>query len=171
MMKNIYLIGMMGSGKTSTARELAALLKLPLVDLDADLARKSEHTIAEIFKNSGEEIFRDMEANLLTEQAKRNNCVVATGGGVVLRRQNRELMRATGLVIFLETSLDVLWDRVSKEKGRPLLEDFDPKLKLMSLLRMRQPFYDDCAEMRVITDGKTAKQVAEEIQGKLNAND
>ncbi len=170
-MRNIYLIGMMGSGKTSTARELAALIKVPFVDLDADLAKKAEHSIAEIFKNSGEEIFREMESNLLVEQAKRENCVVATGGGVVLRRQNRELMGATGLVIFLETSLEVLWDRVSKEKGRPLLEDFNPKRKLMSLLRARQPFYDECAEMKVLTDGKTAKQVAEEIQGKLNAND
>ncbi len=170
-MKNIYLVGMMGSGKTSTARELAELLDLPMIDLDAELEKQENKCIAEIFQGRGEEWFREREAEILVAQSKQENFVVATGGGVVIRRQNRELMKTTGTVVFLEASLEQLWARVSKEKGRPLLEDFDPKRKLMDLMSARRPFYEDCVELRVMTDGKTPKQVAEEIYGKLNAND
>ena len=161
----------MGSGKTSTANELARLRDLPMIDLDAELEKQEGKRIAEIFQEKGEEWFREKEVGILIEQSKQENFVVATGGGVVIRRQNRDLMKTTGTVVFLEASLEQLWARVSKEKGRPLLEDFDPKRKLMSLLITRQLFYDDCAEMRVSTDGKTPKQVAEEISRKLHAND
>jgi len=170
-MKNIYLVGMMGSGKTSTAKELSALMGVPMIDLDAELEKQEGKRIAEIFQEKGEEWFRERESAILLGQSKQENFIVATGGGVVIRRQNRDLMKTTGEVVFLEASLEQLWARVSKEKGRPLLEDFDPKRKLMSLLTARQPCYDDCAELKVMTDGKTPKQVAEEISKKLHAND
>ncbi len=143
---------------------------MPVVDLDAELEKRAEQSISNIFKEKGEDWFRAQEAVLLAEQSKQTHCVVATGGGIVLRRQNRELLCSTGTVVFLDTSFDVLWSRVSKEKGRPLLEDFDPRQKLMSIWQLRQPFYEECSELCVMTDGKTAMQVAEEIQGQLREN-
>ncbi|HRK60951.1 MAG TPA: shikimate kinase [Candidatus Omnitrophota bacterium] len=166
-MKNIYLIGMMGSGKTSTARELSALLSMPLIDLDAELEMKSGKKIAEIFREKGEDWFRDTETSILTRYPADTSAVFATGGGVVIREENREWMRACGTVVYLETDLEDLWKRVSKETGRPLLEDFDPKQKLMSILNTRQPLYEDCANVRVVTNGKTPREVAVEIEKKL----
>lgn len=159
----------MGSGKTSTARELAALMKMPLIDLDAELEKKTGKRIAEIFQEKGEPAFRELETSILVALKADAFAVFATGGGVVLAKQNREWMRGCGVVVFLETSLETLWSRVSKEKGRPLLEDFDPKQKLMSLLTMRQPLYEECAQVKVNTDGKSPKQVAQEIREKISA--
>lgn len=169
-MKSIYLIGMMGSGKTSTARELAALMQMPLIDLDAELEKKAGKRIAEIFQDKGEAVFRELETSILVNLKADVFAVFATGGGVVLARKNREWMRACGTVVFLETSPETLWARVSKEKGRPLLEDFDPKQKLISILTVRQPLYEECAQVKVNTDGKSPKQVAQEIREKLSAS-
>jgi len=166
-MKNIYLVGMMGSGKTSTARELSALLKMPLIDLDAELEKKNGKTIAEIFCEKGEDWFRDTETTILTQYSADTSAVFATGGGVVIRNENREWMRACGTVVYLETDLEDLWKRVSKETGRPLLEDFDPKQKLMSILNTRRPLYEECAHIRVLTNGKTPREVAVEIEKNL----
>lgn len=166
-MKNIYLVGMMGSGKTSTARELSALLRMPLIDLDAELEKKNGKKIAEIFREKGEDWFRDAETTVLTGYQANASAVFATGGGVVVRNENRDWMRACGMVVYLETDLEDLWKRVSKETGRPLLEDFDPKQKLMTILNIRRPLYEGCAHMRVVTNGKTPREVASEIQKKL----
>ncbi len=166
-MKNIYLIGMMGSGKTSTARELSALLKMPLIDLDAELEKKNGKKIAEIFREKGEDWFRDTETTILTQYPADTSAVFATGGGVIIRNENREWMRACGTVVYLETDLEDLWKRVSKETGRPLLEDFDPKQKLMSILNTRRPLYEGCAHIRVVTNGKTPREVAVEIEKNL----
>lgn len=166
-MKNIYLVGMMGSGKTSTARELSKLLQMPLIDLDAELEKKAGKRIAEIFREKGEDWFRDTETTILTSYAADIGAVFATGGGVILRRENRDWMNGCGNVVYLETEIEELWKRVSKETGRPLLEDFDPKQKLMALLNTRRPLYEQCGQLRVKTDGKSPKEVAQEIREKL----
>ena len=169
-MKNIYLIGMMGSGKTTVARELATLMQMPFIDLDIELETKTGKRIALIFQEKGEPWFRDLETEILVSLKADTFAVFATGGGVVLARQNRDWMRDCGTVVFLDTSLEILWERVSKEKGRPLLEDFDPKRKLMSILVTRQPLYEECAHIQVRTDGKSPKEIAQEIREKLSAS-
>lgn len=158
------MIGMMGSGKTSTARELGVLLKMPVIDLDAELENYTAMSVTEIFKKKGEPWFRERETTALVSHKADRATIFATGGGVVLSRQNREWMRAAGSVVFLETSLETIWKRVSKEAdGRPLLKDMNPKRKLMSILTTRLPLYVECAHIQVNTDGKSPKEVAHEI--------
>lgn len=143
------------------------MLGMPLVDLDAELEKANGKRIAEIFREKGEDWFRDAETTILTRYPADISAVFATGGGVILREENREWMRACGTVVYLETDLEDLWKRVSKETGRPLLEDFDPKQKLMSILNTRRPLYEECAQVRVLTNGKTPREVASEIEKKL----
>lgn len=169
-MKNIYLIGMMGSGKTSTAHELARLLSMPVIDLDAELEKKTGMKISEVFRTKGEKWFRESETHVLVSYPVDAGAIFATGGGVILARQNREWMSACGVIIYLETSPEWLWTRVSKESGRPLLEEGNPKQKLLAILSARQPLYEECAHIRVVTDGKTPLEVAKELQSKIHAN-
>lgn len=167
MPKSIYLIGMMGSGKTTIARELSTLMQMPAVDLDAELVKKTGKSISEIFQEKGGPWFRMLETSVLVSFNPDLGAIYATGGGVILSRQNRDWMRDCGTVVFLNTSLEFLWGRVSKEKGRPLLEEGDAKQKLMSIQAARQSLYEESAHLRILTDGKSPKDVAREIQGHL----
>jgi len=167
-MKNIYLIGMMGSGKTQTARELAGLLNWKSVDLDALIVEKEKMNIDSIFQTKGEDYFRDCETAVLENITQSEHQVVATGGGVVINKKNRELMKSSGLVLYLEASMDTLWSRVKNKTHRPLLNTDNPKEKLEEVFRDRKVFYES-AEHQVNTDGKKAKQVAGEIQQKISS--
>ncbi len=162
-MTNVYLIGMMGSGKSVTGKRLAAKLGCHFVDLDEQVQIKVGKSVKEIFENEGEAFFRDQESVALKEASDISPRVIATGGGTVLRLHNVEKMKATGKVIFLETSPDVLWERVKIKKDRPLLFGDSPKEKLLSIYATRQPFYERMFDFKVNTDGKTAQTVADEI--------
>lgn len=162
-MDNIFLIGMMGSGKTTTAKELSKLCQRNLVDLDRVLEELSKRSINDIFSNLGESVFRTMEAKALLEASRANNQVIATGGGVVLSAQNIERMRESGRIIYLKTSLPVLWSRVRHSKTRPLLQSESPETALKNLYDRRTPLYESAASVVVVTDGKTPRQVAEEL--------
>ena len=162
-MKNIYLIGMMGSGKTTSGRALAKLLKSPFVDLDERIVEHVGHSINDIFKTHGEPYFRKIENELLAGVSVETNQVVATGGGIVINSSNRERMKSTGLVIYLKTSLNVLWERVKEKKDRPLLGGTDPEKALAGLFYVRVPLYEASSEKVFITDGKSPEAVAVEI--------
>ena len=162
-MKNVYLIGMMGSGKTTSGRALAKLLAVSFVDLDDRIVEEAGHSINDIFKTEGEPYFRGVETKLLTRLSKLENQVVATGGGVVLDSSNREHMRNTGLVIYLKTSLDVLWERVKEKKDRPLLKSSDPKESLKDLFYKRTPLYESSSDKFFLTDHKLPEAVGLEI--------
>lgn len=162
-MKNIYLIGMMGSGKTTTGCELAEALKIPFVDLDDLIVSRAGQSINEIFRTQGEPYFRKLETEALGETAARSAQVIATGGGIVLEAQNGARMKATGMVIYLKTSLEVLWERVKNKKDRPLLMTPIPQKTLADLSRARSFLYEELADKTFLTDQKTPKAVAAEI--------
>ena len=162
-MKNIYLIGMMGSGKTTTGQELARLLSLSFIDLDEQIVECTGKSINEIFSKEGESYFRDVESELLIKTSYKTDCVVATGGGIVINPLNRERMKTTGLVIYLKTSVDILWERVKSKKDRPLLHGPDPKKALTNLYSERTPLYESSTDKIFLTDRKTPKAVALEI--------
>ncbi len=166
-MRNLYLVGMMGSGKSVTGRKLAALLGHSFVDLDQWIEERQHRSITEIFESEGETFFRDTEAELLKEVCGSGPRVVATGGGTVLRPENVERMRATGKIIFLETSLEVLWERVKGKKDRPLLKGGDPKANLNGIFQTRQPIYEKVCDCRINTDGQTAEAAAKKIMEEL----
>jgi len=144
-MKNIYLVGYMGSGKSTAGRAIARELNLQWIDLDEHLESKSGNTIAEIFNQQGEAVFRTMESDTLKELARTNNTVVSSGGGTPVNADNMQLMKATGLVIFLDVPASELARRIWPEREkRPLVKDLS-KGELESFiarhLAERLPFY------------------------------
>ncbi len=162
-MKNIYLIGMMGSGKTTSGRELAKMLSLSFVDLDEQIIQKEGRSIADIFKKEGESYFRRSEADALREVSHLSNQIIATGGGIVLSGENRSIMKKSGEIVYLKTGLDTLWERVKGKKDRPLLQGPDPKKALSDLFKFRSPLYDETADKVYVTDEKNPAQAADEM--------
>jgi len=144
-MKNIYLVGYMGSGKSTAGRALASELNLQRIDLDEQVEAKAGQSIAEIFKQQGEAVFREMESDVLKKLSQTSNTVVSTGGGTPMNPNNIQLMKATGLVIFLDVPASELARRIWPEReNRPLVKDL-MKSELESFiarhLAERLPFY------------------------------
>ena len=165
--ENIYLIGMMGSGKTVTGEVLADLLDDVFVDLDAEIQAKEGRPIPEIFAASGEPYFRDVESSVLEHFSKQRGQVIATGGGIVLREDNVRRMKKTGKVVLLKASAESLWRRVRSAKDRPLLNKPDPLGALRQILNDREVLYENACHFSVMTDGEIAEDVAMEIQEML----
>lgn len=166
-MPNIYLTGMMGSGKSVTGKRLAARLGVNFVDIDEKIQERTKKTIPEIFASEGEAYFREQESQILKEITGGGPYVVATGGGAVLNPANVEGMRGSGKIVFLETSLIVLWDRVKNKQDRPLLKGARPQDVLSRIFMERDAIYQNSCHLKVNTDGKTAGAVADEIAAKL----
>jgi len=163
--KNIYLIGMMGSGKTSTARELAKLHRnFSAVDFDELIQKETGKTISQIFKEHGQDAFREFEGKVLDKVVESSSPVIAsTGGGIVITPRYVELMQSHGTLIYLKTSFPVLWERVKHSKARPLLQTDSPEETFLSIFKDRTPIYETIANYIVETDGKTPAEVAKEI--------
>ena len=162
-MQNIYLIGMMGSGKSSTGKVLAGLARMAFVDLDDEIESQTRMTINEIFEKKGEPFFRAEEKKTLNRVALEMNTVVATGGGLVLDPANGAKMRQTGRVIYLAASFETLWARVKDKRDRPLIAVSDPKATFLKLYEARRPLYEAAGVGRAETDGKSPEEVAEKI--------
>jgi shikimate kinase/3-dehydroquinate synthase len=161
-MRHLYLIGNMGSGKTTVGKRVAERLGLPFYDLDQRIEQATGLTIAELFAQQGEARFRDLESRALAEIACLPQGVVATGGGVVLRETNRVLMRRTGWVIYLRASPDTLWRRLKHATDRPLLRTESPYETLRAIVQAREPLYQE-ADWVIDTDARTPEEVAEAI--------
>jgi shikimate kinase / 3-dehydroquinate synthase len=161
-MRHLYLIGNMGSGKTTVGKRVAERLGLPFYDLDQRIEQATGLTIAELFTQQGEARFRDLESCALAEIAYLPQAVVATGGGVVLRADNRALMRSKGWVIYLRASPDTLWRRLQHTTDRPLLRTESPYETLQTIVQTREPLYQE-ADWVIDTDARTPEEVAEAI--------
>jgi shikimate kinase len=162
-MPNVYLTGMMGSGKSVTGASLARILNWEFVDLDKRIERAKGSTIAEIFTREGEAAFRDIEEQALAAVSREHNHVVATGGGVVTRTKNLHVMQHRGRIVYLQATLETLWSRVKDQKERPLLNHANPKEALQHIYLTRKPLYEESCDFIVQTDGKTAEATAREI--------
>lgn len=140
---NIYLTGFMGAGKTCAGRLLADSLRINFYDTDELIITSLGMSIEEIFRSKGELFFRDFETKVLRElgQKEAGTCVIATGGGVILREENLEIMHQNGLVIFLEVSVEEAYNRIKDSTVRPLLKGSDPQGAIANLMRERIPFY------------------------------
>jgi shikimate kinase len=139
--RSIFLIGMMGSGKSTIGRALARMLDMEFVDCDREIELRSGVTIATMFEVEGEPAFRDREALLIDELTQRDGIVLATGGGAVLREESRAVLHRRGLVIYLRASLDELARRTARDRGRPLLQTDDRRARIAQLLAQRESLY------------------------------
>jgi len=145
----IFLIGPMGSGKTTVGRALAELLDLEFVDLDQQIEARCGVEVDRIFEIEGEAGFRQRESDMLLELSERPNMVLATGGGSILNPDNRALMRRQGLVLWLRTSVDQQLERLARDRRRPLLQAPDRRQRLLTLAAERDSLYTACADLVV----------------------
>lgn len=167
MRQSIYLVGLMGVGKTSVGRHLAKSLGRTFLDVDQVIEQRSGVPIAWIFDLEGEQAFRDREQAVIDELTNKEGVVLATGGGAVLRAENRRALRSRGCVVHLDSSVEQLLERVSKDKTRPLLQGGDARSTLQRLQAERQSLYDEVADYRFIAGGNGARALAQEIEAAL----
>lgn len=161
--RNIYLVGPMGAGKSTIGRVLASELHLSFRDSDKVIEDRTGADIPWIFDMEGEEGFRERESAVLNELAKGQNIVIATGGGIILRKQNRDIMKASGFVCYLTASTEQLVERTARDKKRPLLQVENPRQKIIDLVALRDPLYREAADFVINTDRRSPKVVAQEI--------
>ena len=164
---NIFLVGMMGAGKTTIGRALAERMGLAFADTDRVLVERTGVPVTTIFDIEGEEGFRRRESAVLAELAAGDDRVIATGGGAVLAAANRELMRSSGTVVYLRARLDSLWQRMRNDTTRPLLATPDPRATIARLLEARDPLYREAAHVVVDTGTQSASTVVSRVVAAL----
>jgi shikimate kinase len=168
---NLVLIGYRATGKTTLARLLAERLGWSWLDADVEIERRAGKSIARIFAEEGEPAFRDLEAQVIADLCRRQQLVLAAGGGAPLRAENRRAMHAGGRVVWLTASPETILARMSADATtatrRPSLTDQGPLEEIVQLLARREPIYQETADWTVPTEGRTPKQLVEEILGRL----
>ena len=161
---NIILVGPMGSGKTTVGRKLSERLEKDFYDSDHEIINRTGVSIDHIFEIEGESGFRERETEILKNLCSMQNIIIATGGGVVLSLENRDLMKVSAMVIYLSSSIEQILRRTSKSKTRPLLERSKDRRKTISdIIEAREGFYQDVASVTINTNGKKLTEVIEEI--------
>lgn len=162
---NLILIGLMGAGKTTLGRYIAQMLDRPFYDSDHEICTASGVPIPLIFEMEGEQGFRNRESAMLKKLTEMTNIVLSTGGGAVLREENRRNMRRNGTVVYLHASPEVLLERTRYDNSRPLLQVKDPLAKLQELYNTRDPLYRNTAHIVIESDScaKTVKRLFETL--------
>ena len=163
----VFLVGPMGAGKTTIGKYLAQQLKLQFADTDSEIERRTGADIPWIFEIEGEEGFRSREQQVVEEMTDWNDYVLATGGGVVMRAENRRALASRGFVIYLHATIDEQVRRTQKDKRRPLLQTGDPEQTLRELMAVRDPLYREIADHVINTDGCSPKTVAQRLVKEL----
>lgn len=160
--RNIILTGFMGSGKSTVGRILARNLGWEFLDTDREIESREGRTIPEIFEAQGEEAFREMETRLAGELKALHRRVIATGGGFMVRPENRERAAEAGPIVLLIATPEQIWHRVKRSRHRPLLKTADPEGRIRELLQQREDAYASIP-LRVETGGKTPYSIAEDV--------
>lgn len=167
-MKPIILIGMMGSGKTTVGKQLATQLKLSWVDTDQYIENLENQSISKLFQLKGESYFRECETKALQQTLKKYE-IISTGGGMILKSENQELLKKDAFVIYLETQLSTLVSRLDTS-NRPLLQHEDLTTKLSSLIKQRQALYQECADVIIQTDQLSVDDIVKQIISYIKQN-
>ena len=164
---NVFLVGAMGSGKTSVGRQLARELGMDFIDSDEEIEKCTGVDIRFIFEKEGESLFREREKAIISNLTQMENLVLATGGGSILDAKNRQLLNTNGIVVYLETSVKQQLLRTQKSKTRPLLVGKNPEAVLTRLMASRGTLYEQVAHFSVNTEKKRLAVVVNEIKKKL----
>lgn len=165
-LKKVYLVGYMGSGKNAIGKRLSFATKLPFYDMDSEIRRKTGLTIPEIFKKYGEPYFRDLETEILLS-LRDEYCIIATGGGVPMKKENRDIMRATGLVFFLNAPFRDIWRRIATDVNRPIVQR-STREELRKLYMDRIPHYLSSAHFKVETERRSLSDVTDYLAFQVN---
>ena len=165
--ESIFLIGPMGSGKSSVGKVLADRMSYHFVDSDHVIEDKTGVSIPMIFDIEGEVGFRERERQALDELTQMSETVLATGGGAILNQDNRKHLRSRGFVVYLKSSVDTLVQRTKHDRNRPLLQSADPRKILTEILEQREPLYIDVADLIIETERAAIHKVVNEIIEKL----
>ncbi len=161
--ENIYLIGLMGAGKTTIGRQLARTLQLPFYDSDKAIEESTGVDIPTIFEFEGEAGFRNREQKMIQQLTELQGIVLATGGGAVLREENRQRLQSNGFVVYLYCSVDKIVERTKRDAHRPLLQTDDPRARVEQLFNEREALYKGCADFEVNTGDLQSKSVVKAI--------
>ena len=167
-MQKLFLVGPPGAGKSTIGRRLAKLRNLSFVDSDDEIERRCGVDIGFIFEKEGEAGFRDREVRIIDELSQSNRTVLATGGGAVLRDENRRVLAARGHVIYLRATVEQQLRRTQHSSKRPLLNTGDRRATLETMFAIRDPLYNEIADLVVETHGRQAKAVPNEIHQMLD---
>ncbi|MDA0425082.1 shikimate kinase AroK [Stutzerimonas frequens] len=166
-MQNLILVGPMGAGKSTIGRLLAKELRLPFKDSDKEIEQRTGASIPLIFDVEGESGFREREHAVIADLCRLDGVVLATGGGAVMREDNRKALRAGGRVVYLCTSVDQQLERTARDRNRPLLQSADPRGVLANLMAVRDPLYRSIADVIIETDERPPRLVVMEILDRL----
>ncbi|MBL6734759.1 MAG: shikimate kinase AroK [Shewanellaceae bacterium] len=166
--RNIFLVGPVGAGKSTIGRHLAKMLHLDFFDSDQEIEQRTGADISWVFDVEGEDGFRLRESGVIDELSEKQGIVLATGGGSVESREVRNRLSARGIVVYLDTTIDKQVVRTQKDKRRPLLQVDNPREVLEHLAVVRNPYYEEIADVIIRTDDQSAKVVASHIIDKLD---
>lgn len=169
MKRNIYFIGFMGTGKSTISKKLSAAIGYQEIDTDYKIAEKENMRISEIFEKYGEAYFRNLETEFLKEMQKKEGCIISCGGGMVLRRENVELMKENGVIVLLTATPETVLKRVENGKERPILNGHMNVEYIEELMEKRRVYYEAAGEIIIATDGKETGEIVEELQKKLSS--
>jgi shikimate kinase len=164
---NIFLVGLMGAGKTTVGKMLAKQLGKTFIDADQEIEVRTGVKIPVIFEIEGEAGFRKREEAVIADLVRRPNVILGTGGGAVLSPRNRELLRSNGTVVYLRGSPEQLYERTRHDRNRPLLQTEDPLAKLRELFAQRDPLYREVADLVVDTGRQSVTSFARQLKDKL----
>ena len=165
--RNVFLVGMMGAGKTTAGRLMARRLKREFLDTDHEIERRCGVKVPVIFEIEGEAGFRQREAAVIAELTARDDVVLATGGGAVLDEANRRHLAARGTVVYLHAPPPALYERVRQDRNRPLLASADPQARLQELYAVRDPMYREIADIVVDTGRQSVQNLARQLLARL----
>lgn len=162
-LENIYLIGLMGVGKTTIGKQVAKALHRPFYDSDKVIEDSAGTNIPTIFEYEGEEGFRLREQQIIEQLTAMRGIVMATGGGSILRPENRDALKSSGFIVYLQCSIDRILFRTRHDTQRPLLRTENPRQRLQSLLVQREPLYLECADFKIDSGALPGKTVVKTI--------
>lgn len=165
MKDNIILIGFMGCGKSSVGIRLSYQLRRTMIDTDKWIEQRQKKTISQIFQESGEEAFRQMETECLKELIRTaDRQIISVGGGLPMREKNHELLKELGRVFYLKVTPETVYERVKNDTTRPLLQVEDPMERIRTLMEKRAPVYEACADVILEASDLTLEEITEKIE-------
>ncbi|HHW46296.1 MAG TPA: shikimate kinase [Clostridiales bacterium] len=166
MGKNIVLCGFMGSGKTTVGKALAVKLNLQFIDMDSEIERIAGMAVSEIFEIYGEDHFRKIESDVCRALGQKQDLVIASGGGALLKPENQRALSENGIIVFLDVPAEIIIKRLEHDSSRPLLNRQDKAAAIHNLMRQRLPIYQSAADFAVNGEG-SAEEVADRIISNL----